>query len=259
MSAVGARRAAGRVATTSVAALLLLGCGASAGTTPAPPGATASTISASSPPTPSVAATPSDTPTPTVGLTEVPAAPPGTTDVEIPEAGIVIPVPDGWRLVDGEGLADPAVRDELAATYPGARQLLAAADAMGDRATPEFLAVDPSAAGGPDGPTAPNIAVLVSQPSVSGPLLDLVAGFIGTGFKDAFGAAESARDRVSTPLGEAIRFRYQLPAVGDTAVEAFAWVIGAPAGTLLISVMGPADILADIDPDALIEAIRIIP
>jgi hypothetical protein len=129
---------------------------------------------------------------------------------------------------------------------------------MGDRATPVFVAVDPAAATRHDH-LAADIAVLVSQPSVGGPLLDFVAGFIDTGFRDAFGAGEPERARVGTPVGEAIRFRYRLPGGGDTPPAAVAWVIGAPAGTLLISVMGPSDIVADLDPDSLIASMTALP
>ena len=129
---------------------------------------------------------------------------------------------------------------------------------MGDRATPAFVALDPSAAG-TGAPLTPNIAVLVSPQSVGGPLLDFVAGFIGSGFADALGATETDRKHVQTPVGEAVRLEYTLPGGGDTPLEAAVWVIGAPSGTLLVSVMGSVDVLADIDPEALIAAAAPLP
>ena len=129
---------------------------------------------------------------------------------------------------------------------------------MGDRATPAFVALDPSAAGSA-APLTPNIAVLVSPQSVSGPLLDFVAGFIASGFADALGATETERERVQTPVGEAVRLKYTLPGGGESPLEAVVWVIGAPSGTLVVSMMGPVDILADIDPEALVAATTPLP
>ena len=129
---------------------------------------------------------------------------------------------------------------------------------MGERAAPAFIAVDPSAAT-TGVALAANIAVLVSQPSVGGLLLSVVAGVVDSGFRDAFDAEAPARDRVETPLGDAIRLRYDLPAVDGTPLEAHVWLISAPAGTLVISVMGTADVVAGLDPDALIAASRVLP
>jgi hypothetical protein len=212
------------------------------------------------PPTRGAGATTAAEPTPTASARETsdPAPPPGTTQVEIPAAGISLAIPDGWRQVTGTELADPAVRADLAGTYPGAGSLLEVTDAMGNRATPAFIAVDPSAAE-TDVPLAANIAVLVSQPSVSGPLLALVAGFVDAGFRDAFGAPTPGRDRVETPLGDAIRIRYELSGGDATPLEAHVWLIGAQAGTLVISVMGAADVVAELDPDALIAESRGLP
>lgn len=254
MSPTGRRTAARGAAIGLAATLVLGGCGASAASAPA----TSRPGLGSPAPVGSPVSSPAErTVRPTLVPTAGPTVRPGTTGVPIPAAGIVLPVPDGWRRVDGKDLTDPAVRADLIATFPGTGQLLQAADAMGDRAAPAFVAVDPAAAGGDD-PLAANIAVLVSQPSVSGPLLDFVAGFIDTGFRDAFGAAEPERDRVQTPAGEAVRFRYRLPGGGDTPLVAVAWVIGAPSGTLLVSVMGPSDIVADLDPDGLIAASTVL-
>ena len=186
------------------------------------------------------------------------AAPSGTTLVDVPAAGARLPVPEGWEQADADALADPERRADLVARYPGADALLAAAAEMGDRAVPALVAFDPSVAG-TDVPLAPNIAVLVAQPSVSGPLLDLVAGFIGGGFKDAFGAEETARERVDTPLGEAVRLEYALAPRDGAALTAVEYVIGAPAGTLLVSFLGPADAVAALDPDSLVAAMTPLP
>jgi hypothetical protein len=86
-----------------------------------------------------------------------------------------------------------------------------------------------------------------------------VAGFIGSGFADSFGATETERERVETPVGEAVRLKYSLPGGGDTPVQASVWVIGAPSGTLLVSMMGPVGVLSDIDPEALIAATAPLP
>jgi len=178
--------------------------------------------------------------------------------VDVPAAGARLPVPEGWEQADADALADPDRRADLVTRYPGADALLAAAAEMGDRAVPAFVAFDPSVSG-TDVPLAPNIAVLVAQPSVGGPLLDLVAGFIGDGFKDAFGAEETTRERVDTPLGEAVRLGYALAPRDGVTLSAVEYVIGAPAGTLLVSVLGPTDAVAALDPDALVAAMTPLP
>ncbi len=241
-----------RVIASGVLAMLTFGgCAPSAPTLPPAPSPVLAT------PTPTELPTPPPTPTPTPTVASPEEAPPGTVMVDIPAAGIRIPVPEGWDLVDSEALDDPARRDEIVDRYPGAGLLLAAAAEMGGRAVPAFAAFDPA----PGSPAAltPNIAVLVSQPSVGGPLLDLVAGFVGTGFEDAFGAEEVARERVATPLGEAVRLEYVLSSGGETAMTAVEYLVGAPAGTLLVSVMGPADVVAAVDPDALVAALAPLP
>ncbi len=178
--------------------------------------------------------------------------------VDVPAAGARLPVPEGWEQADAEALEDQDRRADIVARYPGADALLAAAAEMGDRAVPAFVAFDPSTAGTGAG-LATNIAVLVAQPSVSGPLLDLVAGFIGGGFKDAFGAEETARERVDTPLGEAVRLEYALPPRDGVALTAVEYVIGAPAGTVLVSILGPSNVVASLEPDALVAAMAPLP
>jgi hypothetical protein len=184
-------------------------------------------------------------------------APAGTALVAVPAAGVLIPVPEGWEQVDAAALADADRRAGIVARYPGADTLLEAAAEMGERAVPAFAAFDPAA--GVDATLTPNIAVLVSQPSVGGPLLDLVAGFVGGGVEDAFEAEETGRERLTTPLGEAVRLEYSLPPDGETEMRAVEFLIGAPAGTLLVSVMGPADTVAALDPDALVAALAPLP
>jgi len=229
----------------AIAAVLVAGC---IGPTPSP----------SPSPTPSPRPTaPPATAVPTPATTS--AAPPsGSALVDVPAAGARLPVPVGWEQADADALDDPVRRADIVARYPGADALLAAASEMGDRAVPALVAFDPSVAG-TDVPLAPNIAVLVAQPPVSGPMLDLVAGFIGGGFKDAFGAEETARGRVDTPLGEAVRLEYALAPRDGVALTAIEYVIGAPAGTLLVSVLGPADVVAALDPDALVAAMEAMP
>jgi hypothetical protein len=226
-----------------VAALLVAGCAAPA------PSATAS---------PSPVVTPSPSPTPAPSPTPSPRAPAGTAYVDVPEAGIRIPVSLGWALLDAAALADPALRATLPATYPGSGALVAAMDQLDGRAEPVFLAADPSPPA-LAGPLATNLSVLVSQPSVGGFLLDFVAGFIADGLSEALGATgEPVRDRVALPAGEAVRLRYSMPAVGGEEMAAVAWVIGAPAGTLLVTVMGTASAVDDLDPNAIAGAIVLL-
>lgn len=203
-------------------------------------------------PTPTVAATTPAPPTPSPSAATLP---PGTVAVEIPEAGVVLPVPAGWTQVPAAVLGDPAARAELATTYPGAAALLEQADQMGTQAVPVFLAVDPTAAERGD-PIAANLAVMVAQPPVGHPLLDLAAGFIADGMSESLGATGPAsRDRSDLPAGDAVRIRLDLPARDGLPMAASAWVIGAPRGTMLLTLLGPERTLDGFDSDALAAAI----
>jgi hypothetical protein len=184
--------------------------------------------------------------------------PEGTVAVPVPLAGISLPVPAAWEQFDADALADEGVMADVASRYPGADRLLEAAKQMGGRATPALIALDPRAAG-TDVSIAPNIAVLVAQPAVGGPLLDFVAGFIASGFVESFGATETGRERVDTPVGEAVRLRFDIPADGGPPLAATAWVIGAEQGTVLVTVIGPADEAPASDPDALLDAAAPLP
>lgn len=226
------------------AVLIVTGCAAPAA--PATPPAT---------PSPSPIATPSPRPTPAAAPTPPPSAPAGTTYIDVPEAGIRLPVPVGWVSIGATALADAAVLDALPATYPGSGALLAAIDELGGRAEPVFVAADPSPASVAS-PIASNVSVLVSQPAVGGFLLDFAAGFIADGLGRAIGATdEPERDRVQLPAGEAVRLRYAIPVAGGEEIAAIAWVIGAPGGTLLVTLLGTASAVGDVDPDAIAGAI----
>ena len=260
------RRPAARGATGPAAAALALLVLAAVpwGCAPAPAMTPSATMPAATPPTSTAtpappSRTPSSTPDPaSPSTTPPPSPPPGTGAVDIPEAGLRLPVPASWAAVDAEALADAAALAELAERYPGAGSLLDAVASMGDRAVPVFAAFDPGADGSST-PLTSTIAVLVSQPSVGGPLLDLVAGFVGAGFEDAFDAEEVARSRVATPLGEAVRLEHALAPVDGTELVAVTWLVGAPRGTLLISVLGTRDAVAAMDPDAIIAGAALLP
>lgn len=217
------------------------------------------TPSATPPPSPAPA-TPSPTVSPTAPGSPTPspsagALPPGTVVVDIPEAGIRLPVPAGWTQVPASDLADPAKRAELAAAYPGAGGLLEQADRLGSQAKAVFLAVDPTAAERGD-PIAANLAVMVAQPSVGHPLLDLAAGFIADGMSETLGATgRGSRDRSDLPAGDAVRIRLDMPDLEGLPMVAAAWVIGAPGGTVLVTLLGPERALGGLDPDALAAAI----
>ena len=135
----------------------------------------------------------------------------------------------------------------------------AAVDELNGRAEPAFIAVDPAAAGS-DGPLAANLSVLVAQPSVGGPLLDLVAGFICDSLTDALGApASPERERERLPIGDAVRCTYDLPADGGEPLVAEAWVIGAPSATVLVTLLGPAAATDGVTARAIVEAITPVP
>ena len=180
---------------------------------------------------------------------------PGDVDGGRPRGRRRSPRPDRLARLGATELADPAVRADLAATYPGAAELLAAVDELNGRAEPAFIAVDPAAAGS-GGPLAANLSVLVAQPSVGGPLLDLVAGFICDALTDALGAAaspERASERL--PIGDAVRCTYDLPAGGGEPLVGEAWVIGAPAATVLVTLLGPASATAGVTAREIVGAI----
>jgi hypothetical protein len=128
---------------------------------------------------------------------------------------------------------------------------MAAADSLGDRGTPALVALDP-AAKGLDGAPGPSISVLVAQPAVSGPLLDFVAGFIADGLAETFGSPDPVRSRLDTPVGEAVRLQFDMPASGEAPMVATAYVAGASEDTLLITVIGPPDEGPASDPDAVV-------
>lgn len=251
-AASGAPGAAGIV----LAALALVAVVSGCSPAPAPPPPATSPLPSATPAPSRAPASPPASETPST--TALPSPPPGTEVVDIPEAGLRLPVPDGWVSVDAGALADDAVRAGLAERYPGAGSLLDAVASMEDRAVPVYAAFDP-AADGPATPMTSTIAVLVSQPSVDGPLLDLVAGFVGAGLVEAFDAEEASRARVATPLGEAIRLEHALAPMGGTALVAVTWLVGAPEGTLLISVLGTQDAVAALGPDALVAAMASLP
>lgn len=241
------------VAAVALGAVLAMAVGGSPGPTVAPE--TAGTPSA--PSVPSIAPTDPVTPpaTPSEPSATPPEPPAGTVLVEIPEAGVLLPVPAGWVQVPAADLADPARRAELAARYPGSGTLLAETERLGDRAAPVFLAVDPEAAGRGD-PLAANLSVLATQPSVGGPLLDLAAGFIADGMADSLGATSPpSRERVDIPAGDAVRVRLQVPSLDGVPIAAHAWVIGAPGATILVTLLGPEAVIEALDPDGFAAAI----
>lgn len=227
-----------------VGALMAAGCG--------PVAPTATVL-----PTPSPAITATPEPTSGPSSTSAPSAdaPAGTAYVNVPAAGILLPVPESWVSVPAADLLDPARRAELAERFPGAGELLAETAELDGWATPVFLAADPSEAAR-SGPLAANLSVLATQPAVGGPLLDLAAGFIADGLAESLGATTPpGRERVELPVGEAIRLDLDVPSMGGEEIRATAWVIGAPSATLLVTLMGPASALGDLDAGSLAEAI----
>jgi hypothetical protein len=178
------------------------------------------------------------------------------TWIEIPEAGIMVPVPASWEQIPPDDLADPDRRKDLERRFPGTFTLLEQADRLGDRAAPVLLAVDPSDASR-SGSFVTNLSVLATEPSVGGLLLDLVAGFIADGIAETLGAPTPPSERVNLPAGEAIRLDFDVPPDEDgRPMTAFAWVIGAPGATVLVTLMGSEAALGDIRPDELAAAIR---
>lgn len=245
------RSAVGAALVALVIVAAVAGCG-SPSPSNGPPGTPSLAPTATPAPTPTPTASPSSaTPSPTAQ----PSPPAGTVLVDIPEGGVLLPVPAGWVQVPAGDLADPARRAELAAEYPGSGTLLEQTDRLDGRATPVFLAVDPSAADRSE-PLAANLSVLVTQPSVGGTLLDIAASFIGDGMAESLGATTPpVRERVAIAAGDAVRIRMQVPPRDGHEILATAWVIGAPGGTLLITLLGPEAALGGLDPDVLAAAI----
>jgi hypothetical protein len=201
-------------------------------------------------PSPTVLPSPTTLPSPTrVPPSAPPSAPAGTVLVDIPEGGILLPVPTGWAQIPAADLADPAVRARIAAQYPGADALLDQTKRLNGQAAPVFLAVDPTAAARGD-PLAANLSVMATQPSVGGPLLDIAVGFIADGMAQTLEAtAPPVRERVPTQVGEAVRIKMDVPPRDGHEIVAAAWVIGAPRATLLITLLAPKAALDGLDPD----------
>jgi len=185
-----------------------------------------------------------------------PPAPVDTAFIRVPDAGILLPVPRGWRTLTAIQLADPTGLAELSRAYPGAAQLLSGMGGVSGRATPAFLAFDPVAAQ-VAGSAVANLAVLTSQPSVRGFLLDVVAGFICQALQTSLGAPSSpSREHRMLPVGDAIRCGYDLAPGASGPMSATAWIIGAPSGTLLVTLTGPTRALGPITADGIATSIR---
>lgn len=56
-----------------------------------------------------------------------------------------------------------------------------------------------------------------------------------------------------------MRLEYALAPRDGVTLSAVGYVIGAPTGTLQVSVLGPSDVVAALDPDALVAAMAPIP
>lgn len=234
---------AGLAAVLLAAILVAAGCGSSS-----PSGAASQAPSVAPSATTSQGPTATWSPTP-VPPTVPPSAPAGTVLVDIPEGGILLPVPTGWVQIPAEDLADPAVRAQIGAQYPGADALLDQTERLNGQAAPAFLAVDPTAAARGD-PLAANLSVMATQPSVGGPLLDIAVGFIADGMAETLEAtAPPVRERVPTQVGDAVRIRMEVPPRDGHEIVAEAWVIGAPRATLLITLLGPKTAMNGLDPD----------
>jgi hypothetical protein len=176
----------------------------------------------------------------------------------VPEAGVRVPVPVAWDRVPPEDVLDPVRRADLEKRYPGAVTLLGQADRLGDWADPVLLAVDPATPA--DDAFTANLSVLATGTAVSGPLLDFVAGFIADGIADTLGAPSPDRRKVALPAGEAVRLDFDVPPdAAGRPVDAVAWVIGTPGATVLVTLMGGEAVLADLDPDAIAQAIVPLP
>lgn len=177
--------------------------------------------------------------------------PPGTGLVDVPVAGVSLPVPVGWRTFSGAQLADPAFRTELAGAFPNGPTLMKALESASGRAELVFLAVETPAPSGGGAPAS--VALFVSQPSVSGPLLDFVAGFVDAGFRETLGLGMARRSHERTRVGEAVKLDYRgAPGAGPLTV---AWLVGARRGTLLIATMDPSRSVPALDPDALVKSL----
>jgi hypothetical protein len=155
---------------------------------------------------PSASPTPTPTVAPTVGA--------GWVDHVVPEAGIVVALPVGWRAIDGAELDDPATRTSLEADYAGAPGLFRAVAAQGSRVRIAFLGVDPSTRGRPE--LAPVVAIVAVEPAVPSIGLGLAADFVLDALDRAL-AIESEIERSSEDLavGDAVRFSFEHRVVDD--------------------------------------------
>jgi hypothetical protein len=200
----------------ALAGVLMLACDAAAGPSSAPsmtpPSVAPASVSPSSPPSP------------------------GTRLVEVPEGGLVMPVPSGWTVVEADELADEAALRALEAEIPGLSGLLAVAEASGDAVRPIFFAVDQAAL---DAGTLPaNVAMVAIEPRVPDFLLGVAADIVASSLEDALALeGEVERSEAAVPAGDAERlaFEHSLTVAGQpVVVSETGYLLTTPSATVLV-------------------------
>jgi hypothetical protein len=195
----------------ALAATLLIACDAAAGPSPAPSYVPAS-VAPSSPPSP------------------------GTRLVEVPDGGLVMPVPTGWTVVEADELADEAALRALEAEIPGLSGLLAVAEASGDAVRPIFFAVDQAAL---DAGTLPaNVAMVAIEPQVPDFLLGVAADIVASSLEDALALeGEVELSEADVPAGDAERlaFEHSLTVGGQpVVVSGTGYLLTTASATVLV-------------------------
>jgi hypothetical protein len=152
--------------------------------------------------------------------------PPDWVEHAVGPSAVSLHLPPGWMTFDEGELSDREVRAKLEDRFPGARGLFRAVEAQGSRVELAFLGIDPSSRGGPDMPAT--VAVVAVEPRVPAIGLDLGADLVLDGLGHALEIeTDVERERVGTPVGDAVRFSFEHRIADDAGAGIRASLDGA--------------------------------
>lgn len=217
-----------RLAAIVVAALLAVACGPTAPTSIPSPSATAV------PATPSPASTPSG-----AAATDDGAALPVNGRIEVAEQGYAITIPDNWFTVDLDSDEMSDIIDAGAGELPEGMEDMLAGQAGQLAAAGISLFAFRNADATADFGTTVNV---LSLPSL-GLDLDTLEQINLSQLESALGAGtEIESERVTLPIGEALRIAYDLPLQGGTAVGTVQYLVATDSKQLILSCGSPSGI-----------------
>jgi hypothetical protein len=146
----------------------------------------------------------------------VPSVPEGWRTHDVPASDVSINVPAEWLALGDDELDDPASRAKLEDRFPGARGLFAAIEGQGDRVDLQFLSIDPAGRGSPGIPAT--VTVVGVEPRVPSIGLEIGTGLVLDGLDATLEMETEPRtSRITTPVGDAMRFSFDHRVVDDPA------------------------------------------